>query len=113
MDATLTEKTPVTMHPDDAKPITVPAGLLGELIREAINDPAPLIIPAITGRAFWGDPDDAGIEIVDDSGRYRLGFIAWVDLAEIVDTIRAARCNAVGQATRKYHREHGDYPVQS
>jgi len=111
MAATRTTKTPATMLEDDAKPITVPAGLLGELIREAINDPAPLMVPAITGRAFWGDPDDAGIELVDDSGRYRLGYIAWADLAEIVDTVRAARCNAVGHASREYHRGHGDYPV--
>ncbi len=113
MNATRTEKTPVTMHPDDARLVTVPAGLLGELIREAINNPAPLFIPAITGRAFWGDPEDTGIPIVDDSGRFRLGFVAWADLAEIVDSIRAARCNAVGHASREYHREHGDYPVQS
>ncbi len=113
MEATRTEKTPVTMHPDDARPVTVPAGLLGELIREAINNPAPLIIPAIVGRAFWGDPDGNGIEIVDDTGHCRLGYVAWADLAEIVDTVRAARCNAVGQASHQYHREHGAYPVQS
>jgi len=113
MDATRTEKTPVTMHPDDAKLVPVPAGLLGELLREAINDPSALIIPAITGRAFWGDPEDSGIPIVDDSGRFRLGYVAWADLAEIIDTVRASRCNAVGHASREYHREHGAYPVQT
>ncbi len=112
MKATRTEKTPVTMHPDDARLVTVPAGLLGELIREAIVSPSALIIPGIVGRAFWGDPDDTGIELVDDSGHHRLGFVAWADLAEIVDTVRATRCNAVGHASHKYHRVHGAYPVQ-
>jgi len=36
MEATRTEQTPVTMHPDDARPVTVPAGLLGELIRPVL-----------------------------------------------------------------------------
>lgn len=113
MEATRTKTSPVTMHPDDARPVTVPAGLLGELIREAIDDSAELIIPTIAGRAFWGDPDDSGILIVDDSGRYRIGFIAWANLAEIVDIVRAARCHAVWQAAIHHHREHGEYPVQS
>jgi len=112
MEATRTKKAAVTMHPDDARPVTVPAGLLGELLREAIADPAELIIPTIAGRVFWGDPDDSGIPIVDDSGRYRLGFVAWADLAEIVDTIRAARCHVVWQAAIHHHREHGEYPVK-
>jgi len=111
MDATRTTKTPAT-HTDDARLITVPAGLLGELLREAVTNPSALIIPGLTGPAWWGDPDDHGIEIVDDSGRYRLGYVAWADLTEIVDTVRAARCNAVGHASREYRREHGAYPVQ-
>jgi len=112
MEATRTTKAPVTMHPHDAKPVTVPAGLLGELLREMIDDPADLILPAIAGHAYWGESDDSGIPIVDDSGAYRLGFIAWADLAEIVDTIRAARCHAVWQAAIHHHREHGEYPVK-
>ncbi len=111
MEATRTTKTPAT-HTDDARLITVPAGLLGELLREAVTNPSALIIPAIVGRAFWGDPDDNGMEIVDDSGHYRLGYVAWADLTEIVHSIRASRCNAVGHASHQYHRVHGDYPVK-
>lgn len=86
----------VKTHPVRTRPVSVPAWVLGELLREAIDDPFDLIMPARPGRGFWGEPDDGGVSIVDDTPESnRVGFITWPALSEIIDTIRSARCHAV------------------
>jgi hypothetical protein len=79
--------------------VTTNAWMLEELLRSFIGDPYELFERRPMGRGYWGEANDQGVPITDE-GDTVVAFVAWPQLRQLVDGIRAARINNVQRTSR-------------